>query len=170
LDAVLGCAGEGGLDAEEGFHDGLGIGDREADAEGHEAGKIEEGLHPRFGEEDALADEIERGDRKCGRGEERQIDDKHLEPALQRLDDGDGNDERRHDNHERVREIGREVVDGFNLLLAGDGGFPDEGQALFAALDEAFGPARLLGFEGGHLDGQLGGALDVWEVFELPAG
>ena len=37
------------------------------------------------------------------------------------------------------------------------------------ALDEALGPAGLLGLEGGHLDGELGGALDVLEVFELPA-
>ena len=31
------------------------------------------------------------------------------------------------------------------------------------------GPACLLGFEGGHLNGQLCGALDVLEVHELPA-
>src|SRR5437868_8884367 len=40
---------------------------------------------------------------------------------------------------------------------------------LLAGLDEAFGPAGLLGFEGGHFDGQLGWALHVLEVFELPA-
>ncbi len=44
------------------------------------------------------------------------------------------------------------------------------GQHLDAGLDEPLGPARLLGLEGGHLDGQLGGALDLGQVFELPAG
>ena len=43
------------------------------------------------------------------------------------------------------------------------------GQDLLGGLDEALGPARLLGLEGGHLDGQLGGALDVLQVFEFPA-
>ena len=43
-------------------------------------------------------------------------------------------------------------------------------QHLDAGLDEPLGPARLLGFEGGHLDGQLRRALDLGQVFELPAG
>ena len=43
------------------------------------------------------------------------------------------------------------------------------GQDFFAGLDEALGPACLLGFEGGHFDGEFGGALDVLQVFELPA-
>ena len=54
-DAIFGRAHKGALDAEEGFHHGLGVGDGEADAESHEEGQIEEGLHPGLGEEHALA-------------------------------------------------------------------------------------------------------------------
>ena len=53
--------------------------------------------------------------------------------------------------------------------MPGHVGAEDAGQNLFACLDEALGPARLLGFEGGHLDGELGGAFDVLQVLELPA-
>ena len=55
-------------------------------------------------------------------------------------------------------------------MRRGHVGAEDLGQNLDAGLDEPLGPARLLGFEGGHLDGQLGGALDVGQVLELPAG
>ena len=75
-----------------------------------------------------------------------------------------------HEDHERITEVGGEVVDGLDLDAAGHVGAEDLGQNLDAGLDEALGPARLLGFEGGHFDGQLGGALDVGQVFELPAG
>ena len=61
-DAVFGRAGKGALDAEERFHHRLGVGDGEADAEGHQEGQVEEGLHPGLGEELALADDVEDGD------------------------------------------------------------------------------------------------------------
>ena len=61
------------------------------------------------------------------------------------------------------------MVPGFELGVPGGVALQDAGEDFFASLDEAFGPAGLLGFEGGHLDGELGGALDVLEVFELPA-
>ena len=36
-------------------------------------------------------------------------------------------------------------------------------------MNEALRPTGLLGLEGGHLDGKLGGALDILEIFEFPA-
>ncbi len=39
---------------------------------------------------------------------------------------------------------------------------------LFAGLNEALGPACLLGFEGSHLNWQLRGALDILQILELP--
>ncbi len=75
-----------------------------------------------------------------------------------------------HDDHERIAEVGGEVIDGLNLDAARHVGVEDQRQHLDAGLDEALGPARLLGFEGGHFDGQLGRALDVGQIFELPAG
>ncbi len=98
------------------------------------------------------------------------VDEQHLEPALIEAADHGGNEQRRHDDHERIAEIGREVIDGLDLVAQGGFGAEDPGQNLDAGLDESLGPARLLGFEGGHFDGQLGRALDLGQVFELPAG
>ncbi len=170
LHAIFRRAGEGGLDAEEGFEDGLGVGDREADAERHEERDVEEGLVPGAREELFLADEVEGGDRHGGGHEEREVDQHHLERALPGADDHGGHEQHGEDDHERVADVGGEVIPGFELWCGTETSERKMlGRIFLPSLDEALGPAGLLGFEGGHLDGELGGALDVLEVFELPA-
>src|SRR6202034_2312568 len=82
LDAVFGGAFESALDAEERFHDGDGVGDGEADAEGHKKRQIEEGAIPAPRVEFFLGDEIEGRDGEGGGEEEREVDEEHLPPAL----------------------------------------------------------------------------------------
>src|ERR1700735_3747541 len=62
------------------------------------------------------------------------------------------------------------MIYGLYLDLARNVGAKDHRKHFDRGLDEALGPARLLGLEGGHLDGQLGRALDIRQVFELPSG
>jgi hypothetical protein len=62
------------------------------------------------------------------------------------------------------------VVDGLDLDAAGNVRVEDFGEDLDACLDEALCPARLLGFKGGHLNGEFRGAFDMGQVFELPSG
>ena len=93
-DAVFGRAGEGALDAEERFEDGLGVGDGEADAERHEERQVEEGLVPGAREELFLADEVEARDGHGGGHEERQVDQQHLQRALPGADDHGGHQQR----------------------------------------------------------------------------
>ena len=167
---ILGRAHEGALDSEQRFHDGLGIGDGEADAERHEERQIVEGLLPALGIELALAHDVKDRDGEGGCGKEGHVDEQHLEPAHIEAADHGRHQQRRHDDHERITEIGREVVNSLDLVARGCVGVEDLGQNLDAGLDESLGPARLLGFEGGHLDGQLGGAFHLGQVFKLPAG
>src|SRR5204862_4684570 len=47
--------------------------------------------------------------------------------------------------------------------------FQNPRQNFFAGLDQSLGPARLLSFECGHFDGQLGGALDILTIDEFPS-
>ena len=107
---------------------------------------------------------------KRGGGEQRKIDEQHLEPALVEAADHGRQQQRRHDDHQRIAQVGREVVDGLDLDAPRHVRLEHHGQHLDAGLDEPLGPARLLRLEGGHLDGQLGRALDLGQVFELPAG
>ena len=116
-----------------------------------------------------LADEVEGGDRHGGGHEEREVDEEHLQWALPAADDHGRHEQRGEDDHERIADVGGEVIPGFELLVPGDVGAEDVGERLLGDLDEALGPARLLGLEGGHFDGELGGALDVLQVLELPA-
>ncbi len=170
LHAVLGGAGEGAFYAEEGFEDGFGVGDGEAyTAEGHDERDVDDGRVPASGIELLLADEVEGGDGHGAGDEEGKVDEEHLQKALPAADDHGGHEEDAEDNHQGVADVGGEVVPGLEFGVPGGVAFEDAGEDLFAGLDEAFGPAGLLSFEGGHLDGELGGALDVLEVFELPA-
>ena len=60
INGIFRGTGEGALDAEEGFEDGLRIGDGEADAECHQAWQIDEGPVPAARVELFLTDKIER--------------------------------------------------------------------------------------------------------------
>src|SRR5215470_4708718 len=60
------------------------------------------------------------------------------------------------------------MVKGFHLDAPGSFAFEDARQDLLTGLDQPFGPARLLSFEGRHFYGQFGGALDVLQILELP--
>ena len=117
-----------------------------------------------------MAYDIEYGDRERGCCEEWKVDEQHLEPALIEAHDHGGDEKRGHDDHERIAHVGREMVDGFDLDAARNVGAEHHGQDFDGGLDESLGPARLLGFEGGHFDGQLGWAFDFGEIFEFPAG
>ena len=170
LDAVFRGAGEGAFYAEEGFEDGFCVGDGEAySAEGHDEGDVDDRHVPAPGVELLLADEIEGGDGHGAGDEEGEVDQEHLEESLPAANDHRGHEEDAEDDHQGITDVCGEVVPGFELGVPGGVALEDAGEDLFAGLDEALGPACLLGLEGGHLDWELGGALDVLEVFELPA-
>ena len=141
--------------------DGLGVGDGEACSHGHEEGEIDDGFVEGSGMELFLADHIEAGDGGCGGEEEGKVDEEHLQGTLPGADDHGGHKQGAEDDHERVADVGGEVVPGFEFGVEGGVGAHDAGEDFFAGLDEAFGPAGLLGLEGGHFDGELGGAFDV---------
>src|SRR5215472_10427129 len=61
------------------------------------------------------------------------------------------------------------MVESLNLDAPRHVAFEDPGQYLLAGLDQSLGPACLLGLESGHLNGQLGRALDILHILELPA-
>ena len=58
---------------------------------------------------------------------------------------------------------------GFGLDVPGHVGAQNARQDFLGRLHQALGPARLLRFEGVHLHGQLGGALDFRQVEKFPA-
>ena len=93
-----------------------------------------------------------------------------MEPALIEAHDHCGDQQGSHDDHERVAEVRCEVVDGLNFDTPRHIGFEDQWKDFDRGLDESFSPARLLSFEGGHLNGQLCGTFDIGKVFELPSG
>src|ERR1700691_3843488 len=61
------------------------------------------------------------------------------------------------------------MVERLQLYVEGRIAAEHHGQYFFRGLDQALGPTRLLRLEGGHLDGQFGGALNVLQITEFPA-
>ncbi len=61
------------------------------------------------------------------------------------------------------------MIPSFQLDAEGQLAAEEAGKNLNGGLDQAFRPARLLGLEGGHLDGKLGRALHILQVDETPA-
>src|SRR5580693_4689782 len=168
-DIEFGCAGELALLADDRFDYSLCIANGDADTGGHDEGHVEEGAPPVFGSEFALRDEVETRDGASGREEKRQVDHDHLEPTLVKADDHRGQEHRRKKNHERVADVGGEVEESLGFNMPGGVGSPDAGQDFLCGLHQAFGPARLLGFEAVHVDGQFGSAFDLRKVEKLPA-
>ena len=105
--------------AEERFDDGLGVAHREADADSHHEGHVEDRALPRLRIQDALRRQIETGNRAAGRDEERQVDEQHLEPALVETHDHRGQEQRRENHHKGIADIGGEVEHGLGLHLRG---------------------------------------------------
>src|SRR5438105_8626233 len=61
------------------------------------------------------------------------------------------------------------MKEGFGFDVPGRVRFENFRENFLCRLHEAFGPAGLLGFEAIHVDGQVGGAFDVWEIEKFPA-
>src|SRR5690348_3943619 len=169
FDAILRRADEFGLLAENRFEDGDGVAHREADADGHDERHVEDCAIPRFRIEDAFGGEIETGDGASGRQKQREVNQEHLEPALIEADDHRGKQNHGEQNHQRVADVGGEVEKRFGFNVAGNVGAQDARKDFEGGLHQALGPARLLGFEGVHLDGQLGGAINFGKINEFPA-
>ena len=89
FDFKFGCAGEFGFLADDGFDDGLRVADRNANADGHDEGHVEESAPPGFRANFFLRDEIKAGNGASGGEKERQVDNEHLKPALIEANDHD---------------------------------------------------------------------------------
>src|SRR5208337_3688071 len=66
-------------------------------------------------------------------------------------------------------DVGRQVIPGFDLGMQRGIAAQYARQNFFPGLDESLSPARLLRFESGHLNRQLGGTFDILQVNKLPA-
>src|SRR5581483_4569117 len=116
-----------------------------------------------------LRNQVEAGDGKSRGEEQGQVNVEHLEPALVEADDHGGQQKHREHDHERIAEICREVIPGFELHLEGSVAAKNARQNLDRRLNQALGPARLLCFKSGHLDRECGGAFQVLQIEEAPA-
>src|SRR5271165_6495126 len=168
-DPILGSAGKGALMANQRFKYSLAVGDGQPDSERHQGRQEQKRAIPGFREQFLLRYEVETRDGKRGRQEQGQVNIQHLEPSLVEADNHRRQQQRAEHDHQRVAEVGSQVIPRFGLLAPGDLRPQYLRQVFLGTLDEALCPARLLGFERGHLDGQLRGTLHVLQVAELPS-
>ena len=84
-------------------------------------------------------------------------------------DDHGWQQQHREHHHQRVAEIGSQVIPGLQLHMERSIAPQDFGQDFLAGLNQSFGPAGLLGLEGGHFNWQFRRTLHVLEVNKLPA-
>src|SRR5215470_17687529 len=145
----------------DGFENSLGVSNGDADAYSHDEGHVEKRAPPGLWAKLFLRDEIEARDGASGREKKRQVNEKHLEPALVEADDhhrqkGDGKQ-----NHQGIADVGGEMEKGFCFDMPGRVGFENFGKDFLGGLHQALGPACLLGFEAVHIHGKFGSALDV---------
>ncbi len=139
------------------------------DAERHKEREIEEGLVPGARVELFLADEIEGGDAHGGGHEEGKVDEHHLKRTLPGADDHGGHEQHREDDHEGIADVGGEVVQASSLVWKGASERKTLGRTFFEHWMRPLAQRACWVLKAGHLDGELGGALDVLEVLELPA-
>src|SRR5713101_861043 len=169
FDLEFGRANELTFHAQEGFENGLGVADRDADAGGHDERHKEEGAPPGARAKDALRDEIEARDGAGGGEKQREIEEQHLKPALVGADDHRREKHGRKQNHEGIADVSGEVEEGFGLDVPGRVGAENFRQDFLSSLHEALGPAGLLRLEAVDVHGELGSALDLGKIEESPA-
>src|SRR5438552_5757231 len=116
-----------------------------------------------------LGDHVKTGAGTGGGQKQRQVQVKHLEPALIETHNHRRQQDEGKKNHQGIADGTREVDGSFNLDLQWLPASPDRRQQFPANLDQPLGPARLLSFEGVHLHWQLGRAGDRRIVDEFPA-
>src|SRR5271157_4274581 len=168
-DAILRRASERALVAHQRLKYRLAIGDGQSNAERHQRRQEQECAIPGLWEEFLLRHQVKARNGKRGCQEQRQVNVEHLEPSLVKADDHRWQQQRAEHDHQRVAEVGGQVIPGFGLLPPRNRSAQHLRQVFFRALDEALGPACLLRLKGGHLDRQLGGAFHVLQVTELPS-
>ena len=112
---------------------------------------------------------VEQQERQHGQQEQHQVDgEQHGAPMPHPCRDRSRHQEGQHDD-QGVGQVGEHVRRGLELDRQGGLGAPDGGEELPRTLERAFGPPVLLGLEGSHSIGKLGGHHDVDEVAERPS-
>ncbi len=162
-------AGEFRFFSDNGFEDGLGVSNGNADADGHDERHVEKGAPPGFGAKLFLRDEVEAGDRASGSEEQRQVDEEHLEPALIEADDHHGQERDREEDHQGIADVGGQMKKCFGLHVPWRVGFQNFRKNFLGRLHQAFGPASLLGLETVHVYGKFGSTLDAGQIEKFPA-
>ena len=117
----------------------------------------------------ALRHHVEGRDGAGGRQKQRQVQIEHLEPALIKANNHGRQKHHGEQDHQGVGDVGGQVERGLQLDRERLRAPPDAGEQFLGALDQPLGPARLLLFEGIHLDRKLRRTLDARVIDEFPA-
>src|SRR5208282_1314077 len=147
FDAVLGSAREGGLLAHQRFQHGNRIGDGQPDSQGHQQRQVEQRAQPAFRKQFLLRNQIEAGNRERRSQEQGQVDVEHLEPSLVEANYHGGQQQNREHNHQRIAEVGRQVIPGFDFDMSRGVAREYLGEYFLGDLDQPLRPARLLRLE-----------------------
>lgn len=168
--AVFGRADEGGLMAEDGFQNSLGVVDRHAHAQREKEGEVRQFLPPGFGTHHDLGAHVKDADGHAGHEEQGHIHKPHEDRFIFRNAlRADGVHQEAEQCQEQVGIIAGEVGGGFYLGFKGSIGAPDVQQDFLADLNGTLGPPVLLGFEPVHVHGKFRRGNDVVQVDEAPA-
>ena len=166
---ILRGAREGALFADQRFQHGFGVGNGQPNSQRHQKRQIQQRPRPALRKKFPLRNQIKTGDGKRRRHEQWQINVKHLKPSLIEADDHGRQQQHRQHNHQRIADVRRQVIPGFNLGVKRRIATKHPRQNLYPRLHQPLGPACLLRLERRHLHRQFRRAFHILQVDELPS-